>query len=316
MDAVARLLDRDAELRRPLRELTPAELRRALLDGPAAGGADALVGLDTGGTVRAVATVLAAPTAPGGAECFGLGSVDPTWRGRGVGRAVLAWQVARARRLAGELGRDAGGTRYVATVDDLQVGRRRVHAAAGFSPRRSIIVLVRSVDPDLRFRDGAAPAAPPGVVVRSPREGDAPALARLQDDLRARRAGEPAPAPDRWVDLAAVVAPELSAAAFAPDGSAVGLLLSGRVGGSAAGPTVAALAFGVLPAWRAHGVGPALLARVHAALAGAGVAAHLVEVDVASSARGPLQDAGYVVAGTRTVYGLDLPPAPGQAAAS
>lgn len=307
--AVAGLLEREAESRRPLRAATVPEVRRALIDAPAEGEADALVGVDAGGTVRAAATVLVTRGADGRPECFGLGSVDPSWCGRGVGRAVLAWQLSRARRLAGA-GGEGASARYLEVVDDLQVGRRRVHAAAGFSPRRSIIVLSRAVDPRLRARDGVAPAAPPGIEVRSPAEGDRAALARLQGELRALRAGEVVHAPDRWTDLAVVAAPDLSAAAFAADGSAVGMLLSARPDDP--GLPVPALTFGVLPAWRAHGVGPALLAHVHTVLAAAGARMHLAEVDVASSARAPLQDAGYGVAGTRTVYGIDLPPPSGQ----
>ena len=312
---VVALLVQDARRRRPLRPPSLPELRHTLGTDAGPGRGDALVGVDAAGAVRAAAAVQAVPSVPGApedADVYGLGSVDPEWRGRGVGRAVLAWQVARARQLADELAGAAGGAaRFVEAVDDQQVGRRRVHAAAGFSPGRSILVLSRGVDPGGPPPDIALPP-PPGVEVRAPRAGDAPALGLLQERLRAQRVGEFVPRSDRWEDLVAVAAPPLSAAAFDADGAPVGLLLSTEpttVPGGA-GTCVAALTMGVAPQWRGRGVAHALLGRVHDALAASGVSTHLVEVDVASAVRDPLRGAGYAVVGTRTVYGLDLPASP------
>lgn len=307
---LAELLDRESEMRAPLRPVSLAELRHLAVGAPGAGGAEARVGIDGGGTPRALAAVVAVPGLTGPAPCFGLGTVDPAWRSRGIGRQLVAWQVDTARALAAAAPSAPGARtqdhpeRLVTVVDDQQVSRRRVHAAAGFSPRRSVIVLTRAVDPDRL----PAPALA-GVHVRAATHADRPLLERLQGRLRALRSEDLAVRPDRWADLEAVAAVPLSAVALGPDGEAVGMLLSTDPlrADYTATPPVAALAFGVLPQWRGHGVGESLVAHVHAALAAAGVRTHLVEVDVASSARAPLQGAGYAVAGTSTVYAVELP---------
>ena len=96
---VVALLVQDARRRRPLRPPSLPELRHTLGTDAGPGRGDALVGVDAAGAVRAAAAVQAVPSVPGApedADVYGLGSVHPEWRGRGVGRAVLAWQVARA----------------------------------------------------------------------------------------------------------------------------------------------------------------------------------------------------------------------------
>lgn len=71
--------------------------------------------------------------------------VDPTWRGRGIGRALIDWQDGRARQLISDDGRNLPvsiESRVVAHLTE----RRRLLAAAGFSPNRTIDYLVRTVD--------------------------------------------------------------------------------------------------------------------------------------------------------------------------
>ena len=54
--------------------------------------------LDAAGVVVAYATVMASPTFREALAVYLEGRVRPDLRGRGIGRALLAWQLDRARR--------------------------------------------------------------------------------------------------------------------------------------------------------------------------------------------------------------------------
>lgn len=95
----------------------------------------ALIGLDGSGQIRASAWV-----SPQTDQCLGFGLVDDDWRGQGIGRALLAWQVDVVNALRGE-----ERCRLNAFVDDGNVARRRLHAAAGFSPRCQSVHLLRTI---------------------------------------------------------------------------------------------------------------------------------------------------------------------------
>lgn len=107
----------------------------------AAGGADTLGGHDVDGILRAVAA-LEVREVDGADEVHLRATVDPGTRGRGIGKALLAWQDDRARDLLAE--RPRGASVIVVHVDDHQSDRRRLYAAAGFTP-------VASTGPRTRF---------------------------------------------------------------------------------------------------------------------------------------------------------------------
>ncbi|MDN5557957.1 MAG: GNAT family N-acetyltransferase [Ruaniaceae bacterium] len=87
-----------------------------------------LTGWDSSGTVRAAATVRWEPGERPDTAAL-RAHIDPRWRGRGIGRAVLAWQDALAIDvLAGATERRIG-----ITIPSHLVDRRRLYAAAGFS---------------------------------------------------------------------------------------------------------------------------------------------------------------------------------------
>ena len=67
--------------------------------------------------------------------CFHVGFVLPEWRGRGIGRSLIHWVEARARRVYAEAGGDAP-TVATAEAKDKMVGLRRLLEAEGYAPVR------------------------------------------------------------------------------------------------------------------------------------------------------------------------------------
>lgn len=62
---------------------------------------DSLIGVDSGGVARAFGQIEALP-GTSLRRVYLWGGVHPEWRTRGVGRALLAWQLARANEVLGE----------------------------------------------------------------------------------------------------------------------------------------------------------------------------------------------------------------------
>ena len=131
-----------------------------------------MVGRDRRGTLRACAAVRLSPD---GTQVAIRALVDPVWRGRGIGRAVLAWQDGWARDLLGDT---APATVAVPIAAPL-IDRRRLYTAAGFSCRSRVehhVVDTVNGDGD---GDGAARLTPPGWTVRHLQPGEGAGLAEL-----------------------------------------------------------------------------------------------------------------------------------------
>lgn len=122
---------------------------------------DSLLGIDGRGRVRAWATITCSPGADSQLAIVLAGGVHPVWRNRGVGRALLAWQDARARQLAQSTDFPAG--KYVIAHSDARdTRRRRLLGAAGFSPKRWMYVM------RTKLSEGVAePQVPAGLELRS-----------------------------------------------------------------------------------------------------------------------------------------------------
>lgn len=89
-----------------------------------------LAGRDAAGQLRTVAFVHWVPAdLPGTAVLHAY--VDPAWRGRGIGRQVLAWQDSVAIAALSDHATGLVGVTIPATLID----RRRLYTAAGFSSR-------------------------------------------------------------------------------------------------------------------------------------------------------------------------------------
>jgi mycothiol synthase len=131
-------------------------LGREWVDGPA----DTVLGLDDEGVPRAHGTVDLAPGDVSLLRPFCAGGVDPAWRGRGVGRAVLAWQLRRCQDLVARrrvrLGAAVPATALV-WVQDAAPGVTAIAARQGFAAARWFATMRRSLDqvvPPVRVPDG------------------------------------------------------------------------------------------------------------------------------------------------------------------
>lgn len=180
-------------------ETVAAELARPGLD-PAL---DSLLVFDPGGGLAARAWVNRRSAV----------DVDPTHRGRGLGRLLLAWVEARARELG--TGRVA---QTVADADRAAVGLLR---SADYEPLVTAWLL------GIELPGGPVPAAPEGITVRPFRSGDERAAHRLTEDAfdewQERRKDYA-----EWALLTVgrtAFAPEVSPVAFAGD-EMVGVVLS------------------------------------------------------------------------------------------
>lgn len=108
---------------------------------------DSVVGIDAEGTIVAVATVRVLTRVTQMAVALVKAHIDPHWRGRGVGRALLYWQEARARQmLVQHFGAEAQVPAAISNIVDAHMtDRRRLSIAAGFYARRTFALMYREV---------------------------------------------------------------------------------------------------------------------------------------------------------------------------
>lgn len=131
---------------------------------PRVAGHVAMLGRDSRGEARACASVRILAAGPHDVVAL-RASIDPPWRGRGIGRAVLAWQDRWALGLLRQAGGDA--STVGAPIPAHLVDRRRLYTAAGFSCRARI-----------ELHGGPAADGPAGRS-RALAPTDAPGVARL-----------------------------------------------------------------------------------------------------------------------------------------
>lgn len=304
LPAAADLAARCTEADQPVHPLDVAPL--AALVGPSpAMPSDTLGGFGPDGRLEAMAVVYLPPDATDVLRAFLVATIAPTWRGRGIGRALLDWQDARARQLLAADGRELP-VRIAAHVDAHLADRRRLYVAAGFSPKRTFDTLRRSLA-------GPLPAVhpPEGLRLVTLADADDPrteeALRVAHNEAFTENWGTWPLGPETWRVAQATRTPEWSVLALDTGGAVAGYALTARPPGAGglAGHTDL---LGVLPAWRGRGAGRALLSASLAAMAAGGAEAATLDVDSRHPGTAPqlYRSLGYERVGARVLYTLEV----------
>jgi mycothiol synthase len=168
LDPLYALITRQQDADRKTERQTRSDLARSMVLSWVDLEADALVGIDDDGVIRAYGRNGFRPGYTDELSVSLMGCVDPDWRGRGIGRALLAWQCARARQNVAELrAADSQAATLPARIgtftEEQEVGKARLLTAAGFVPRRWFDVMRRPLTAaDASLPD---PVLPPGLSV-------------------------------------------------------------------------------------------------------------------------------------------------------
>jgi mycothiol synthase len=151
------------------------------------------------------------------------GAVDPAWRRRGIGRAMLHWNVARARSIAA--GHETTRERWFGSWDeDANVGAAALLRSEGYRPIRRYYLMVR---PNLE--DIVVPQLPEGLEVRPVTEADWRAIYQADTEAFRDHFGGVDPSEAgyrRWVDYP-LFEPSLFAVAWDGDqvaGAVLGMI--------------------------------------------------------------------------------------------
>ncbi len=287
------------------RERLSAEEVTELLTGPDLElPTDSLGGFDDRGALRAYALV----EVRGGDDlirAFLRGAVHPAWRGRGIGRAVLAWMEGRGRQRLAASGRDVPA-RLAVMVEEAGRDQRRLYAAAGFSPVRWYTTM---------RRDLAAPLPecplPDGVRV-VPYSDDLDEAVRLaHNEAFADHWGSQPMSREEWAHHDAHFAADWSFVALDEAGEVAGYAVSGRYpqDWAALGYTCGYTdLLGVRRPWRGQGVAAALLTTAMAAYRDADMAYAALRVDTANptGAVGLYERLGYAPAYGYVMYSVEI----------
>jgi len=268
--------------------------------------ADSLGGFDANGELRAAAFVHSPLGDETHARVFIAASVDPSWRGRGIGRALLTWQDDRARQILATLDPSLPG-RIAAYVDERLEDRRRLYAAAGFSPKRTFREMRRPLT-----EEPEATKVPEGYEIRqwTPELDEAVRLAH-NEAFRDHWGSQPVDE-DTWVAQHHDLEPAWSVVAVhVGSGTIAGYALTARhehqweALGHSEGYTEL---LGVLREHRGSGVARALLSSVLGALYRDGIEVAALDVDMEnpSGAHHFYERMGYRPGAARILYTIEV----------
>lgn len=265
---------------------------------------DSLGGFDGDGALRAAAFVHAPPGDETHARVFVAATVDPQWRGRGIGRALLTWQDGRARQLLAEMDPLLPG-RIAAYVDEHLTDRRRLYAAAGFGLTRAYQDMRRDLReplPDVVVPEGIQ------VVAWTPELDDRVRLAH-NEAFRDHWGSQPV-AEGPWSKIHRDLVPEWSMVALAGEEIA-GYTLTSRHEHQweALGHSEGFIELlGVLRPYRGSGLARTLLSSTMSAIArdGVDVAALDVDTDNPSGAHHFYERMGFRPERSRLLYTIEI----------
>lgn len=239
-------------------------------------GRDTLAGFDPAGELRAFALAEVPPGDVSIIRAYLHGGVHPDRRGRGVGRALLAWMDARGRQLVVAAGKDAPA-RLITFLEADAAPERRLFAAAGYAPQRWYTTMRR----DLAQQSSKA-ALPAGVRLAPWRPELDDAVRRAHNEAFADHWGSQPQTPEQWTAGRSAFAPQWSFALLDEASDVVGYLMSARFEQDwpVLGYTFGYVEkLGVLRAWRGRGLAGALLGAAMDAYRADGMAFAELDVD-------------------------------------
>lgn len=268
---------------------------------------DTVVALDASGDVVAWGLVDLSPGRATRVQVYLRGGVVPALRGRGIGRVLLAWQVARGRQVLATCSEELPAWLEI-SIDERNTTALALAERAGMTVRRWFT----SMDRDL-----AEPVAeivvPDGVSIL-PYSADRAEDARLarNDSFRDHWGSQPSQ-PERWQQF-------VGGTHFRADLSQLAVDADGRILGFALctvtpedfevqGWTSSYIGvLGVVRQARGRGIAPAILQAVLRATHEAGLERVVLDVDTASptGALGLYERSGFVASSRSTTVALDL----------
>ncbi|WP_448072085.1 GNAT family N-acetyltransferase [Georgenia yuyongxinii] len=306
VDAVLGLLDRCTTVDQAMMRLCPVEIA-ARIDGTTETVTDSLGGFGPDGALRAMAMVYLPPHDVAMLRSFVTATIDPEWRGRGIGRALLDWQDARARQLLATDGRDLPA-RIGAYVGEQLADRRKLYVAAGFSPKRVYQEMRRPVSrpvPEVPLPAGLR------LVDWSPELDDA--VRQTHNEAYAEHWGAQPFDPESWSIVHPELAPAWSKVVLAPGPNGAEVVAfamtsrhahSWRQLGFSEGYTEQ---IGVRRDHRGRGLARVLLAGVIRALAADGIESSALAVDtVVEGAHRFYEELGYERQGAQILYTIEI----------
>lgn len=236
--------------------------------------ADTRLMLTPGGSLAAAGLVTAPPGA--GIRAAVVGGVHPDHRGRGLGRALLAWQVERAAALRAAAPADGARWLVQAQAGQADDSAARLYRRFGLDPVRSFLSMRAAT-----AGDRAAPV-PAGITVTPYGTGLRDALHAAHEEAFSDHWGHDYSPADDWA------ARTTGHPLFRPDLSLIGQdggEIVGYVLAYASGDSVYYGQVGTRRPWRGRGLASALLAASLAAAAADGVRAAALDVDADSPTR-------------------------------
>jgi mycothiol synthase len=248
---------------------------------------------DAGGRLVAAAAVQPEEAQPACLLALS-GMVHPAWRGRGLGRSLLAWSAAQAPALLEDC--PAGCSLQIRT-EFLPPAAERLYARLGFEKHFVEWVMARSLRQPL-----PQPALPAGLRLETWAAGREMQFFEAYQAAFRERPGYSNWSASQWIDWIA------GDDDFLPQASLLALDGDRSAGFTACGGDMLAQ-MGVVPGWRGRGLGAALLAETLHRLQQAGI--RQVWLDVNENNPGAVhlyQKLGFVLAGRRGRYNRNLPP--------
>lgn len=239
---------------------------------------DTVVAVTDDGRVLAWGLVLEPPGQESLVREILAGGVRPSERGRGLGRALLQWQLARGTERLAASDRMLPG--WLMTFVDKRVdAAHRLYERFDLSPARYFLELRRDlVEPVPTI------ALHPELTIAqfSPELSEAARVAR-NESFRDHWGSQPTN-PEQWESFTgrSTFRPDLSFLALAPDGAVAGFVLSSVSEADWPGQGFSSAyvdLVGVTRDWRKRGIAAALLARTLVAVAAAGLDKAVLDVD-------------------------------------